>query len=118
MKEEIKKEVVAPVAEEPETEVKEEALSTVDLTKGEEIYKKSCFACHDGAVAGAAKLDNKERWEISAAKGFETLNSNAIIGFTGDYGTMPAKGGIASITDEDIVNAVAFMINKAGVIAE
>ena len=68
VKEEVKTEEVAPVVEE------EVAAATADLTNGEEIYNKSCFACHNTAAGGAALLDNKERWTATAAKGLETVS--------------------------------------------
>ena len=112
-------EEVAPVKEEV---VVEEVVATptadADLTNGEEVYKKSCFACHDAGVAGAAKLDDKARWDATAAKGLETVNNNAVAGFTGENGVMPAKGGNASFTDDEVKNAVAYMLNTAGVTAE
>ena len=111
----VAKEEVAPVAKEEVVAVEE---TTADFTKGEEIYKKSCFACHDTGAGGAAKLDDKARWDLIAAKGLETVDNNAIVGFTGDNGVMLAKGGNASLTDDEVKNAVAYMLNKAGVVAE
>ena len=113
-------EEVAPVVTEEVAPVVEEvaAVATADLTNGEEIYKKSCFACHDTGAGGAAKLDDKARWDATAAKGLETVDKNAIVGFTGDNGVMLAKGGNAALTDDEVKNAVAYMLDKAGVVAE
>jgi len=113
-------EEVAPVATEEVAPVVEEVavVATADLTNGEEIYKKSCFACHDTGAGGAAKLDDKARWDATAAKGLETVDKNAIVGFTGDNGVMLAKGGNAALTDDEVKNAVAYMLDKAGVVAE
>jgi len=115
---EAQQEATEPVKEEITEEPKAEVTATADLANGEEIYKKSCFACHDAGVAGAAKLDDNARWTATAAKGLETVNKNALEGFTGENGMMPAKGGNASLTDEEITNSVAYMLSKAGVTAE
>ena len=92
--------------------------ATADIANGEEVYKKACFVCHDTGAGGAAKLDDNARWSLTAAKGLETVNKNAIVGFTGDNGVMLAKGGNAALTDDEVKNAVAYMLNKAGVVAE
>jgi cytochrome c5 len=116
-------EAVEPAAEEATEEVTEEATEaaedvTVNIENGKAVYDKSCFACHNAGVAGAAKLDDKARWEASAAKGIETLDNNAINGFTGEHGVMPAKGGNATFSDQEVKDAVAYMLNAAGVTAE
>lgn len=101
-----------------ETPAIEETPATIvlgDATHGEEIYNQVCMACHATGVAGAAKLDDIARWEASAAKGSETLKSNIIIGFTGEHGVMPAKGGRVDLTDEDMVDAMTYMFKTAGV---
>jgi len=77
-----------------------------------------CQACHVAAVAGAAKLEDNARWELTAAKGLETINANAINGYTGEFGVMPAKGGMATFTDEEVKDAVAYMLSEAGVSAK
>ena len=107
-----------PAVAETPTEEPVAVVTTTDLANGEAIYKKTCFACHDTESAGAAKLETKERWEITAAKGLELVNKNALEGYTGDFGIMLAKGGNASLTDQEVLDAVAYMLDKAGVIAE
>jgi cytochrome c5 len=96
----------------------EAAAPAFDIQKGKVVYDQLCTACHAVGVAGAAKLDDKARWEESAAKGLATLHTNAIKGFTGTYGVMPAKGGNPNFTDDDMKNAIAYMLNTAGVTAQ
>jgi len=95
----------------------EEAV-VANLENGKAIYDKMCNVCHAAGVAGAAKLDDKARWDATAAKGLETINSNAIAGYTGEFGVMPPKGGMATFTDEEVKDAVAYMLSEAGVTAE
>lgn len=94
-----------------------EDVATVNLENGKVIYDQMCQVCHVAAVGGAAKLDDVARWETSAAKGLETMYSNSINGFTGDFGVMPAKGGNANFSDQDVKDAVDYMLNEAGVTA-
>ena len=92
-----------------------EAVTLGDATHGAEIYTQACLACHGAGVAGAAKFDDKARWEASATAGLATVYDHAINGFTGDNGMMPAKGGRADLSDQDIYDAVAYMFEQAGV---
>jgi len=43
----------------------------------------------------------------------ESMNSNAINGYQGDYGVMPAKGGNMSLSDDEVKNAVAYMVESS-----
>ena len=75
-------------------------------------YETKCTACHGFGVAGAPKLDDAANWEPRIAKGVETLYENAINGFTGDAGVMPAKGGFADLTDDQIKALVDYMLEQ------
>ncbi|WP_193002595.1 c-type cytochrome [Aeromonas simiae] len=79
---------------------------------GETVFKGACFACHDTGVAGAPKRGDKAAWEPRIAQGFDTLKKHAIEGFTGKLGMMPPRGTCASCSDEEIENAIHFMIDK------
>lgn len=85
-----------------------------DLANGEVVYNKACIACHLKGVAGAAALDDKPRWDEIAAKGMPTLHEHAIKGYTGKYGVMPEKGTCMDCTEQDLYDAISFMITKAG----
>jgi cytochrome c len=43
----------------------------------------------------------------------DTLNDHAINGYQGANGVMPAKGGNMSLSDSDVMNAVAFMVESS-----
>ncbi len=89
-----------------------------DLANGEAIYNKACIACHLKGVAGAAALSDKPRWEEIAAKGMTALTEHAVAGYTGDYGVMPAKGTCVDCSEQDLYDAISFMMDKAGVEAK
>jgi cytochrome c5 len=77
---------------------------------GEAVYNAACLACHTTGAAGAPKLGDKAAWEPRFAQGLDALITNAING----KGAMPPKGGNPSWSDEEIRNAVEFMLEKAG----
>ena len=89
------------------------ATGTVDLAAGEQIYQSACFACHATGVAAAPKLDDPVAWEPRLAQGMAGLIQSSING----KGAMPPKGGFAHLTEDDLRNAIGFMLDKAGVSA-
>ena len=118
----------ATQAEEPKTETATAATETaatgsadqtaaatgaVDLAAGEQIYQSACFACHMTGVAEAPKLDDPAAWEPRLAQGMAGLIQSSING----KGAMPPKGGFAHLTEDDLRNAIEFMLDKAGVSA-
>ena len=120
--------VTATQAEEPKTETATAATEiaatgsadqtaaatgAVDLAAGEQIYQSACFACHMTGVAEAPKLDDPAAWEPRLAQGMAGLIQSSING----KGAMPPKGGFAHLTEDDLRNAIEFMLDKAGVSA-
>ncbi len=91
---------------------------TANLDNGKVVYNKVCIACHMTGVAGAPALKDKDRWTEIAAKGMKQLHHDAIEGFTGKHGVMPARGSCTDCSDQDLYDAVAYMLNKAGVSAK
>jgi cytochrome c5 len=82
-------------------------------TEGEQIFNKVCVVCHGEGFAGAPKLGDKEAWQARINQGMETLVNHAIHGYHGSQGSMPAKGGDASLTDDEVKAAVAYMVEKS-----
>ncbi|MCV2219803.1 c-type cytochrome [Thauera sp. Sel9] len=80
---------------------------------GESVYKRTCALCHAAGVAGAPVPGNKDEWTPRIAQGTETLYKHAIEGFTGEKGMMPARGGAATLPDDDVKAAVDFMVAKS-----
>lgn len=84
-----------------------------DDKQGESVYKKSCVACHATGVAGSPKLGDKAAWESRIAQGSDVMTKHAIEGFKGSTGYMPAKGGFMSLSDDDVVMAVQYMVSQS-----
>jgi len=76
---------------------------------GEMIYNNVCMACHTTGAGGAPKLIAAE-WDARMEKGMEAVITRAIVGFMGEAGLMPAKGGRADLTDDQVKAAVEFMV--------
>ncbi len=76
---------------------------------GEQVFNAVCTACHGSGVAGAPKVGSKADWGPRIAQGEKTLINHALHGLRG----MPAKGGCASCSDEEITNGVKYMVSKA-----
>ncbi len=83
------------------------------LAAGKTVYDANCGACHEAGMMGAPKPGDKAAWSARIAQGIEVMTKKSIDGFTGKAGAMPAKGGNASLTNEEITNAVAFMADKS-----
>ncbi len=80
---------------------------------GKKVYDTACVACHGAGIAGAPKFADKGAWAPRIAQGANVLNDHAIKGFQGKAGMMPAKGGNASLSDEDVKAAVDYMTAAA-----
>ena len=92
---------------------------TANIENGKVVYEKVCIACHMTGVAGAAALTDKPRWEEMAAKGMETLHNSVINGVPeGKYGVMLERGSCTDCSDQDLYDAVGYMLNEAGVTAK
>jgi cytochrome c5 len=100
------------------TKTKTEKTYVANLENGKKIYNKVCIACHMTGVAGAPALKDKARWTEIAAKGMKQLHHDAISGFTGKHGVMPARGSCTDCSDQDLYDAVAYMLKTAGVQAK
>jgi len=86
-----------------------EAAAPAETAAGKATYDTACFACHGTGVAGAPILGKKDAWADRISKGKETLYTNAINGFN----AMPAKGGSASLSDEDVKAVVDYMVEQS-----
>lgn len=83
-------------------------------TDGKAIFDNLCTSCHTAGVAGAPKVGNKAMWSPRIAQGIDTLVKHAIEGYHGPDGNfMPPKGGNPALTDEQVKNAVHWIVDQA-----
>ena len=81
---------------------------------GQQVYRNVCIACHSPpGVGGAPALGNVEAWAPRIAQGMETLTSHALTGFTGKTGVIPKKGERPDLSDQEIIDAVKYMVEQA-----
>ena len=77
---------------------------------GEEVYKAVCLMCHQAGMLNAPKFGDTQAWAPRIAQGYEVLVQHAIKGIR----SMPAKGGNASLSDNEVACAVLYMSNSSG----
>lgn len=88
-------------------------LAATAQASGEATYKTACFACHGTGAAGAPKVGDKPAWKARIAQGNDKMYSNAIKGYKGAKGVMPAKGGRADLSDDAVKAAVDYMVAQS-----
>jgi cytochrome c5 len=76
---------------------------------GEQVVAEACGACHKDGAGGAPKIGDWAAWKPRVEKGLDKLYESAITG----HGGMPARGGMAKLTDAEIRRAIEYMF-KAG----
>ena len=62
---------------------------------------------------GAPKLGDKAAWAPRIKQGIAVLNNNSIKGFKGKVGMMMPKGGHPNLSDTQIVDAVAYIVQQS-----
>ena len=78
---------------------------------GEQVFNTVCTACHTAGILNAPKIDDKAAWEPRAAKGPSGLLASSTTGLN----QMPAKGGDPSLTEQELSEAITYMLGKAGI---
>ena len=74
---------------------------------GDQVYNGACAACHNTGAAGAPKTGDAAGWAGRVDKGMETLVSHVING----YNAMPAKGLCMDCSDQELADAVSYMLD-------
>jgi cytochrome c5 len=76
---------------------------------GEEIVKARCSECHQTGRNGAPAIGDNKAWVNRAKAGYDGLVQSALRG----HGGMPARGGMAELTDSEVKSAVAYMVETS-----
>jgi cytochrome c5 len=85
----------------------------VENMQGKSVFNKTCSLCHATGAAGAPKPGDKADWGPRIAQGKDVLYKHAMEGFTGAKGVMPARGGNAKLTDDEVKAAVDYMADQS-----
>ena len=74
---------------------------------GQAIYEKNCSVCHRDGLAGAPKFRAAADWQSRLDK--NTIDELVAIATKG-LNAMPMKGTCTECTDEDLKNAIQYML--------
>ena len=112
---------VAILSEASEDVIEEDAMvadapteQSAGSNDGESVYNGLCVNCH-GIAALAAMIPqtgDSVAWSPRIEKGVDVLYANAINGYTGEMGMMPAKGGNPALSDDEVKAAVDYIISE------
>ena len=89
-----------------------EPVSVKDLTRersGEQVVQAQCVKCHETGVGGAPKIGDRAAWAPRIKNGLDNTVRSAIRG----HGGMPARGGMADLTDSELRSAIVYMFSKS-----
>jgi cytochrome c5 len=75
---------------------------------GEDVVNLACAKCHTAGVGGAPKIGDSAAWTPRVAKGLATVTQAALKG----HGGMPARAGMADLSDVEIKRAIEYMFNS------
>lgn len=76
---------------------------------GEQIVRTQCAKCHQTGAGGAPKIGDQAAWIPRLKAGLDTTMRSAING----HGGMPARGGMANLTDAELKSAISYMFSAA-----
>jgi len=79
---------------------------------GPQVFNEACIACHGGGIGGAPTLSDTANWAPRIEQGLETLRSHAIDGYAGSTGYMPPKGARMDLSDQEIYDAIDYMLGE------
>ena len=76
---------------------------------GQRIVHTQCDKCHLNGTAGAPVVGDRDAWVKRLNRGLDEVVRSAFNG----HGPMPARGGMADITVNEMRNAIVYMFNPA-----
>ena len=99
-----KKEASDQIAAAKQTVQETATKVAASIESGQVVYSATCKSCHGSGLMGAPKLGDP------ALQGdLDKLVKNAITGI----GRMPARGGVASLSDAKVRAAVVYMVEQS-----
>lgn len=100
-------------APEPVVEAAAPVVPVATVLTGPQVYNEACLACHGTGIGGAPRLGDAEAWTPRIAQGIDVLRERAIVGYQGSLGYMPPKGARIDLSDEEVNDAVDYMVAEA-----
>ncbi len=86
------------------------AYSSPKTRSGDQVVQERCQECHVTGKNGAPKLGEMADWKPRLKNGVDPLVKSAISG----HNAMPARGGLANLSDAEMKAAVEYMVSRAG----
>lgn len=86
----------------------DKAYAAPQRKTGAQIVENRCKDCHATGKEGAPKLGDVDAWTPRLKGGVDPLVKNAING----HNAMPARGGMADLSDAEMKSAVVHMVNQ------
>ncbi len=74
---------------------------------------QACATCHAQGIAGAPITGDAQAWAARIDQGMETLIRHSIEGFQGNAGVMPPRGGVMTLSDDEVASAVVYMVEQS-----
>lgn len=74
---------------------------------GQQVADATCAKCHATGEGGAPKIGDRAAWIQREKQGLNKLYQSALKGHAG----MPARGGMADLSDAEVKRAVEYMMN-------
>lgn len=90
------------------------ALAQGSGRSAEQIVQAQCAKCHETGENGAPRIGDREAWVPRLRLGLDAVIAAATKG----HGNMPARGGMADLTDPEFRSAVVYLINRGSASAE
>jgi len=76
---------------------------------GAQIVQMQCVKCHGPGLNGAPRIGDKDAWIQRVRLGLDSVVRSAIHG----HGAMPARGGMADLSDAEMRSAVTYMFQRS-----
>jgi cytochrome c len=86
--------------------------STAAATNGTSVYEQNCKVCHGEGIAGAPRSGEIDVWKERLPKGIDAMVTIVIEGVQGYSGAMPPRGGNPNLSDDQIREAVQYMLDQ------
>lgn len=86
------------------------AIGDENGRSGEQVYERTCKACHATGVENAPQFGDRSAWKPLLEEGQDVLTAHAWVGVR----AMPARGGDPGLSLAEFSRAVAYMVRHAG----
>jgi cytochrome c5 len=80
---------------------------------GAQVVAATCGQCHQTGEGGAPRIGDRAAWTKRVKDGYSVVVQSALRGHAG----MPARGGLAELSDVEVRRAVEYMMNSGAAAA-